>query len=103
MEISNTYTPNNFRNAMVFDIEMLNGENSSITTIYNHKDVDFEELVSHMHQALKKCIKVKSVKSSVGSIKSGKFEPLFLYHKIEFDRTETMKNPFVKEWCLNKT
>jgi hypothetical protein len=98
MKINNTKQSVNFNNAMVFDMEMLNGENTSIVTIYNYRDVDFEELVGHMHKALEKCTKVKNVQSSVGSIKQGKFEPVFLYDRKEFDRTVIHENPILKEW-----
>lgn len=74
-------------NAMLFEIELKNGKKSIMTTMYNHTDVDFEELVLHTQIAMKKSNKVKSVKTTVGSIKSGKFEGLFFYGVRELTET----------------
>lgn len=76
-------------NAMLFEIELKNGKKSMITTIYNHTDLDFEELVSHTQIALKKSNKIKSVKTTVGSIKSGQFEGLFFYDWLEYTKRTT--------------
>ena len=76
-------------NAMLFEIELKNGKKSMITTIYNHSDLDFEELVSHTQIALKKSNKIKSVKTTVGSIKSGQFEGLFFYDWLEYTKSTT--------------
>lgn len=66
-------------NAMLFEIELKNGKKSIMTTMYNNADVDIEELVLHTQIAMKKSNKIKSVKTTVGSIKSGKFEGIFFY------------------------
>lgn len=76
-------------NAMLFEIELKNGKKSMITTIYNNSDLDFEELVSHTQIALKKSNKIKSVKTTVGSLRSGKFEGIFFYDWLEYTKSKT--------------
>ncbi|MBO6185053.1 MAG: hypothetical protein J6O88_10280 [Chryseobacterium sp.] len=76
-------------NAMIFEIELKNGKKSMMTTIYNNSDLDFEELVSHTQIALKKSNKVKSVKTTVGSLRSGQFEGIFFYDHLEFTNSTT--------------
>jgi len=97
MEINNTQKPAQFSSAMFFEIELLSGESSSVITIYNNKEVDFEEILNHMQNALQNCRKIKSVKPSIGSIKKGKYEPILMYSKIEFDRTESLNNTFIRK------
>ncbi|MDV3950496.1 hypothetical protein CMT75_18435 [Elizabethkingia anophelis] len=99
-EAENTQEQNKtaFRNALVFDIELLNGEKSSINVIYNNKDVYFEEIVSYMTLAIEKCTKIKAVEASGGSIRNGTYEPIFFYSKREFDRTEILNNPFLRKF-----
>lgn len=71
-------------NAIVFEIELKNGQKSLLTTMYNHTDIDFEELVSKTQIALKNSNKTKSVKTTVGSIKTGEFKGVIFYDTLEF-------------------
>jgi hypothetical protein len=88
-------TAETFNNAVVFDIELLNGKQTSVTTIFNNKEVDFEEIVAGMNRAFERCDNVKSIQPSMGSIRGGTFKPVFFYQKREFDRSEVLNHPFL--------
>lgn len=94
--VINPKTPEKFGNAIVFDVELLNGDTTSTTTIFNMKEVDFEEIVAYMIDAFKKMEKVKSITPSVGSIRGGNYSPVFLYNKTEFDRRHILENPILR-------
>ena len=79
----------NFTHAIVFEIELINGKKSAITTIYQNKDISFEEIICNMSKAIEKSNNIKSMTPSVGSIKSGKYKRSFLYAKKEFNRHST--------------
>ena len=70
--------------AMVFELELKNGKKSVMTTFFHQSDVDFEEVVVGTQKAFSKCRKIKSVKTTVGNISSGKFKGVFFYDTKEF-------------------
>ena len=90
------HNENNYKQAIVFDIELLNGKQTSVTTICNISEIDFEEIVSYMSDAFKKAEKIKAITPSVGSISRGEYEPIFFYDRTEFDRSEVLNNPILR-------
>ena len=88
-----TQTTPIFKQAIVFEIELLNGKKSSVTTICNNSEIDFEEMVAYMSDGLRKSERVKAITPTVGSISSGEYKPIFFYDRTEFDRSEVLNNP----------
>lgn len=86
-----------FQTAIVFDIELLNGVKSSVTTICNHTEVDMDEIVAYMSDAIKKSNKVKAMTPTAGSICGGEYEPIFFYDRTEFDRSAVLNNPNLRK------
>ena len=84
---------NIFKTAIVFNIELLNGKKSSVTTICNNSEVDIDEIVAYMSDAIKKSERIKAMTPTVGSICGGEYEPIFFYDRTEFDRSAVIKNP----------
>ena len=85
-----------FKQAIVFDIELLNGKKSSVTTICNNSEIDFEEMVAYMTDGLRKSERVKAITPTVGSISRGKYKPVFFYDCTEFDRSAVLNNPILR-------
>lgn len=86
-----------FKQAIVFDIELLNGKQTSVTTICNISEIDFEEIVPYMCDAFKSSEKIKAITPTVGSITSGQYTPIFFYDRQEFDRSLILQNPILRK------
>lgn len=85
-------------NAVTFDLELQNGNQSSITVIHNNADISFEEIVRFMNKAIEQARRIKTSKASAGSIRSGKYKAIISYTKKEFDRTPQLNNPYLREY-----
>jgi chaperonin GroEL (HSP60 family) len=71
-----------FKHALVTQVELNNGKKTEVITLFNHNEVDFEEINAGINDALSHCRNVYKSKSTFCSIKNGKIEPFahFLEH-----------------------
>jgi len=76
----------NFKSALKFEIELLDGSQSQLITIFNGSEVNFEDLVKHTETALsdKTNNNIKSVQTTLGYIGNGFFENVAIYNKVIF-------------------
>lgn len=79
-------TKQSFKSALKFEIELPDGSNSQIITIFNGNEVNFEDLVKHTETALSDCTnhKIKSVQTTLGYIGDGFFNNVAMYNKLIF-------------------
>lgn len=75
-----------FKSALKFEIELKNGSNSQIITIFNGNEVNFEDLVKHTENALcdQTNHKIKSIQTTLGYIGNGLFQNVAMYNKLTF-------------------
>ena len=77
----------NFKNAIVSSIELKNGTNSQIITIFNSNEINFEEMVIGINTAVYRQSEIynniKSIQNTFSSIKNGNLKPFATYSKNE--------------------
>ena len=73
----------NFKNAIVSSIELKNGTNSQIITIFNSNEINFEEMVIGINTAVYRQSEIynniKSIQNTFSSIKNGNLKPFATY------------------------
>lgn len=81
-----------FRNAIVSNIEMQNGTQTQIITIFNNHEFNFEEMKIGLDYALQRIhkdyVSIKSVQTTFNSIKDATLKPFATYRKQEFSNHE---------------
>lgn len=83
-----------FGNAIVFNLELMNGKTSAINVIHNNIDVSFEDIVRFMNDAIAVSNNIKAVETQAGSVRNGVFSPVFYFDRMEFERKEILKSQF---------
>ena len=77
----------NFKNAIVSNIELKNGINTQIITIFNSNEINFEEMVIGINTAVYRQSEIynniKSIQNTFSSIKNGNLKPFATYIKNE--------------------
>ena len=77
-----------FRNAIVSNIELENGTQTQIITIFNNHEFNFEETKIGIDTSLNRINKdynpIKSVQTTFNSIQDAKLKPFAVYKKQEF-------------------
>jgi hypothetical protein len=85
-----------FRNAIVFNIELENGTQTQIITIFNSSEFNFEELKIGIDSSLNRINKdynsIKSVQTTFNSIQAGKLKSFANYPMQEFSNIKTNHN-----------
>jgi hypothetical protein len=83
-----------FRNAIVSNIELENGTQTQIITIFNNHEFNFEELKIGIDTSLNRINKdshtIKSVQTTFNSIENAKLKPFAKYKKVEFSNLENL-------------
>jgi 6-phosphofructokinase len=78
-----------FSQTIVTDIELKNGKNTQIITVFNNQDINFEEVSIGIDTAIKRQVEfyknIKSAKHTLCSIKTGILKPFIFYDKVEFN------------------
>ncbi|QZL00105.1 hypothetical protein K5L04_10410 [Flavobacterium psychrophilum] len=77
-----------FRNAIVSNIELENGTQTQIITIFNNQEFNFEEMKIGIDTSLNRINKdynpIKSVQTTFNSIQDAKLKPFAVCKKQEF-------------------
>jgi hypothetical protein len=85
-----------FRNAIVSNIEFENGTQTQIITIFNNKEIHFEEMKigidTSLHRINKDYNPIKSVQTTFNRIQDAKLKPCAVYKKEEFSNFKTNNN-----------
>ena len=80
----------NFKNAIVSSIELKNGTNTQIITIFNSDEINFEQMVIGINKAVYRQSEfynnIKSIQNTFSSIQNGKLKPSAKYFKKEFTK-----------------
>lgn len=78
-----------FSQTIVTDIELKNGKNTQIITIFNNNEIDFEELAIGLDTAINRQVEfyknIKSKKHTLCSIKTGVLKGFAFFPKVEFN------------------
>lgn len=85
-----------FKNALVTDVELKNGCRTQVLTVFNHSDIDLEVVNIGIREALAKSHRAVSMQSSFYSIKTGELKKV-----LEFERTEIQEYNPEKDLTLN--
>lgn len=82
-----------FRNAIVSNIELKNGTQTQIVTIFNNSEFNFEEMKIGLDYALgriqKNYVSIKSVQTNFNKIIDAKLHTVAKFRKQEFENKET--------------
>lgn len=85
-----------FRNEIVSNIELENGTQTQIITIFNNHEFNFEEMKIGIDTSLNRINKdynpIKSVQTTFNSIQDAKLKPFAVYKKQEFFNLKTNNN-----------
>ena len=77
-----------FKNAIVSNIELKNGKQTQIITIFNSNEINFEEMVIGVNTTIRRQSKfynnIKSIQNTFNEIENGKLKPFTEYKKQEF-------------------
>lgn len=77
----------NFKNAIVSSIELKDGTNTQIITIFNSNEINFEEMVIGINTAVYRQSEfynnIKSIQNTFSSINNGNLKPFATYRKNE--------------------
>ena len=81
-----TNSTQQFTSALAFEIELMNGNTSLVTTIFDSKEVYVEEILRNIKNGLANCKNVVAITASAGSIRGGKYKEHFKYNRIELKK-----------------
>ena len=85
-----------FRNAIVSNIELENGTQTQIITIFNNSEFHFEEMKIGLDYSLQRIhkdyVSIKSVQTTFNSINDAKLKPFAVYKKQEFSNPKPNNN-----------
>ena len=79
-----------FSNTIVSEIELTNGEITQVVTLFNHRDVNFEEMNIGINMTFSRCGNVAKSKNTFCSLKSGKINPFGLFDEIAWEHKEQL-------------
>lgn len=76
----------NLKNALLTNIEFLDGTKTQIVTIFNNELTNFEEIKIGVYEGINRenifySKKMKTLESVCGNFKNGKFKPVIKYPK----------------------
>lgn len=71
------------RHALLFECDLTDGTETTLTIIHNNKELNFEDLEAGIIKMLKTSFpQIKAILPRTGSISSGKFKQICFYKKI---------------------
>lgn len=84
-----------FRNAIVSNIELENGTQTQVITIFNNNEFNFEEIKKGIDENFDRINKnqksIKSVQTTFSSIENAKLKPFATYKKVDFSNLKNQQ------------
>ena len=72
-----------YRQALLFECDLIDGTETTLTIIHNNKELNFEDLEAGIIRMLKTSFpQIKAILPRAGSIISGEFKQFCIYQKI---------------------